>query len=518
LGAIAYQEGRYEEAVNLIRKAIAANPRVPEFHNSIGVVFKALGKLEEAIGAYGQAVFLKPDYAEAYSMMAVCLQKQGKYAEAIESCKKAVRFKPDFAEAYNHLATILDDQGRYAEAIENYTRALQLRPDYAEAYNNLGISLRAQGKLAEAIANCNRAIQLKPHSAEPYYNLADAQRDLGRCEQAVVSYDRAIQLKPNCAQAHWNRALALLLSGNLVQGWKAFQWRRNPDLKIVTYPHRYDVPRWDGSSFRGKTLLVHYEQGLGDTLQFVRYLPMVKDRAGRVILEVRRLLIGLLRGFPGIDELVQASDKKPDIQFDFHISLMDLPQIFGTTLETIPCSVPYLHAAPEKIEHWRDQLAKTGFKVGIVWAGSPAHRKDHIRSCPLEYFAPLARIPGVRLYGLQKGREAKQVEHLAGKVAVVNLADQFEDFTDTAAAIANLDLIISADTAVLHLAGAMGRPVWALLPFTPDWRWMLNRQDSPWYPTMRLFRQKILGDWRTIFHTVAEQLQIIVERRQVVTS
>lgn len=586
LGVIAYQQGRYDDAVNLIGKAIARNQWVPEFHNSIAVVLKALGKLEEAVSEYEQAVLLKPGYAdaynnmgnallsqgqyaaaaesykqavlftpdcaeayrgmaialqaqgqfdaaiemcrqalllkpayaEAYSTMAVCLQEQGKYTDAIESCKKALMFRPDFVEAYNHLGTILDDQGRYSEATESYTRAVQLKPDYAEAYNNRGITLRAQGKLAEAIADYGRAIRLKPHSAEPYYNLADAQRDLGRCEQAIANYDRAIQLKPNCAQAHWNKALALLLSGNLAEGWKAYQWRHNPDLKIITYPHCYEVPRWDGSSFRGKTLLVHYEQGIGDTLQFVRYLPMVKDRGGTVILEARKPLIGLLREFPDVDDLVEASDKKPAVKFDFHASLMDLPQAFGTTLETIPSNVPYLHAASEKIEHWKDKLAKRGFKVGIVWAGSPVHGKDHIRSCPLEYFAPLARIPGVRLYGLQKGPAAKQVEEWAGKVPVLNLADQFGDFTDTAAAIANLDLIISVDTAVLHLAGAMGRHVWALLPFTPDWRWMLNRQDSLWYPTMRLFRQKSLGDWRTIFHTVAEQLQIIVQRHQVVTS
>jgi hypothetical protein len=226
-------------------------------------------------------------------------------------------------------------------------------------------------------------------------------------------------------------------------------------------------------------------------------------------------LIGLLRRFPGIDHLVEASAEKPAVQFDFHISLMDLPRVFGTTLETIPSNVPYLHAAPAKAERWRDRLAGTGFKVGIVWAGSPAHAKDHIRSCPLEYFAPLASIPGVRLYGLQKGPAAKQVGHLAGKVPVVDLAGQFEDFTDTAAAVANLDLIISVDTAVLHLAGAMAIPVWALLPFAPDWRWMLNRQDSPWYPTMRLFRQNKHADWRSILHAVAGRLKTHVQRLRI---
>jgi tetratricopeptide (TPR) repeat protein/ADP-heptose:LPS heptosyltransferase len=467
-----------------------------------------------ALHALGAIAYQEERYddAEAYKNMVLALQTQGQYAEANTNCRNDVRFKPDFAKAYNYLAAILHDQGQYAEAVENYRRALQLRPDYADAYNNLAITLRIQGKFAEAITNCNLAIRLKPHCAEPYYNLADAQRDIGRCQEAIANYDRAIQIRPDCVQAHWNKALALLLSGNLVEGWKAYELRRHPDLKIITYPHCFDAPRWDGSTFQGKTLFVHYEQGMGDTLQFVRYLPMVKDMGGTVILEARKPLIGLLRACPGIDDLVEASYKKPAIRFDFHASLMDLPGIFGTTLETIPSKVPYLHAASKKITYWKNKLAETGFKVGIVWAGSTVHRKDHIRSCRLEHFAPLAKIPGVRLYGLQKGPAAEQVEKLAGKVAIVNIAQEFEDFTDTAAAIANLDLVISVDTAVLHLAGAMAKPVWALLPFTPDWRWMLNRQDSPWYPTMRLFRQTRPGQWDDVFQHVAEQSQILLGR------
>ncbi len=479
LGLIAYQKGQYDRAVEFIGKAIAKNCRIPEFHNNIGVV--------------------------------------------------------------------LDEQGQYTAAIENYRRAIQLKPDYVEAYNNLGIALRVQGEFDEAIECYRQAMQLRPELAELYCNLADVQRDLGLCSEAIVNYDRSIRLKPDCAPAHWNKSLALLLSGNFTEGLTEYKWRRNAGLKITTYPHHYpDVHRdWDGSSFQGKRLLVHYEQGLGDTLQFVRYLPMVKSRGGTVILEVRKPLYKLLQDFAGVDELVMGSfDHKTDVQFDLHTSLMDLPGIFATTLETIPSKVPYIYTDPAKMECCKEKFAKHGFKVGIVWAGSPAHAKNHTRSCSLQDLAPLARIPHVQLYSLQKGPVAQKlkdtqfwmlrrgasldprfcgdtgystsIENQESRIEIVNLADQLHDFADTAGVIENLDLVISVDTAVLHLAGAMGKPVWALLGYTPDWRWMLGRHDSPatarfavtspWYPTMRLFRQTKLGDWTTVLNHVAEEL------------
>jgi hypothetical protein len=258
----------------------------------------------------------------------------------------------------------------------------------------------------------------------------------------------------------------------------------------------------------GKRLLVHYEQGFGDNIQFIRYLPMVKRRGGTVICEMLPPLAGLLAGFAGIDELTYASaERAPATEFDLYVPLLELPRIFGTTMGTIPAGVPYLHADPAKVEYWRRCLAGRAFRVGIVWAGKPVHTEDRARSCHVRDFLRLSKIPGLRLFGLQKGIAAGQAKDLAGKIALTDLGGDLNDFTDTAAVIENLDLVISVDTAVLHLAGAMGKPAWAILPCSPDWRWMLERADSPWYPTMRLFRQRSCGDWDDVFQRVSEELQ-----------
>jgi tetratricopeptide (TPR) repeat protein/GT2 family glycosyltransferase len=587
LGIIAHQNGNNDVAVELISKAIANNPQIPQYYNTLGLILETLGKYEEAVAAYQQAVSSKPDYAEAYHNMAIALQSQKQYVIAVEKCKQAIsikpdyaeayntmgyaleqqqqftgaitnykqaiQLKPDFAEAYNHIGVILNAQERPNEAIEYYKQALQFDPNYAEVYNNMGIALKAKKQFTEAISCFEEAIRLEPDFAEAYYNMANSLRDETRCieaienyrhavrlkpdfaeaynhlgvvlnaqggfaesienHEAIENYRRALKLNPDFAEAHWNLSLVLLRTGKLSEGWKEYEWRRNSKLKIITYPHSFERPRWDGSCFKDKRLLVHYEQGLGDTIHFVRYLPVVKARGGTVILEVRKPLYRLLQGFPGIDELVEASfDKKPDVKFDYHISLMDLPKIFGTTLETIPAEVPYINCCPTKAEYWKNKLTGADLKVGIVWAGSPSHGNDQNRSCTLKYFKPLTKIDGVQLYGLQKGQAIEQVEKLADEMTLTNLGIEFEDFTDTAAVIENLDLVISVDTSVLHLAGAMGKPVWALLPFAPEWRWMLNRQDSPWYPTMKLFRQKKWGQWESVFKDVVEELRTAASR------
>ena len=548
LGVIAYQKGQYDVAVELISKAIDKSRFVPQFHNTLGIAFEALGKFDEAIIAYQQAVSLKPDYAEAYHNMAVALQSQGQYAAAVERCKQAVMIKPNYAqvyntmafslekqhlydgavenyrqallldpnfvEAYNHLGVVLNEQGRSAEAVVNFKHALQHDPDYAEAYNNLGIALKEQEQFSEAIASFEKALQLDPNLVEAYYNLGNSLRDEGRCAEAINNYKKAIRLKPDYAQANWNLSLALLLNGNYPEGWKGYKWRRNADLKILTDYHCTGKPRWDGSSFKSKRLLVHYEQGLGDNIQFVRYLPMVKAHGGTVIFETLKPLINLLQGFPGIDELVEyIPNRKLSLEYDVYTSLLDMPNIFETTVETIPSEVPYIYADSSKAQYWRNKISGPELKVGIIWAGSPEHGNDRYRSCSLNNFASLAEIEGVQLYGLQKGLAARQVDEFAETIPVTNISKHFNDFTDTAAAIDNLDLVISVDTSVLHLSGAMGKPTWALLPYAPEWRWMLNRQDSPWYPTMRLFRQSNWSDWDSVFQSVVEELKIMVSIR-----
>jgi len=547
---------KYEEAVTAYQRAVSVKSDYAEAYHNMAIALQSQNQYAAAVEKCKQAVSIKPDYAEAYNTMGFSLEKQQQYAEAIKYYKKAVQFKPDFAEAYNHLGVVLNTQGHPAEAIDNYKQALRLDPNYAEVHNNMGIALKELKQFAQAISCFEQAIRLEPDFAEAYYNLANSLRDETRCTEAIENYRqavrlkpdyaeaynhlgvvlnaqagytevienleaiknyrRALQLNPDFAEAHWNLSLVLLRTGKLIEGWKEYEWRRNPKLDITTYPHCYEIPRWDGSCFSGKRLLVHYEQGLGDTLHFVRYLPMVKARGGTVILEVRKPLYKLLQGFPGVDDLVEASpDNKPLVNFDNHISLMDLPQIFETTLETIPAEVPYINCCPKKIEHWRNKLAGPDLKVGIVWAGSPSHGNDQNRSCTLKYFEPLTKIDGVRLYGLQKGEAAEQVDELADEMTITNLGTEFEDFTDTAAAIENLDLVISVDTSVLHLAGAMGKPAWALLPFAPEWRWMLNRQDSPWYPTMKLFRQKKWGQWESVFQDVAEELRTTAAKHKI---
>jgi tetratricopeptide (TPR) repeat protein len=515
LGVVLSKQERHDEALENYRQALRINPDYAEVHNNLSIALKGLGRLDEAVESCRKALKLEPNFAEAYFNLANAMRDQGRCDQAIANYQCALNIDPDYAEVYNNLGILLNDLGRSEEASENCRRAIELKADYAEAYNNLGIVLKDTGRLAEAIADYEQAIQLEPHFFEAYYNLGNALKEQGRCDEAIENYRRAIEIKPGYAQAHWNLSHAYLLKGDFIQGWQGYEWRRNADLEIFTYPHRHHQPRWGGSDFAGKRLLVHCEQGLGDSLQFMRYLPMVKARGGTVLFEAWKPLHGILQDSANVDQLLELSfEKKTDADFDLHISLMDLPALFGTTLETIPAEVPYIGPDPQKVKYWRDRMADTSFKVGIVWAGSPGHGNDHNRSCRLELFAPLAAIEGVKLYGLQKGEAVEQVGRLSQAVAIDNLSKDLHDLSDTAAAVENLDLVISVDTAPAHLAGAMGKPAWILLPFAPDFRWMLGRTDSPWYPTMRLFRQEEWGDWTRVFQDVSEQLRTLVTIRR----
>ena len=548
LGVIEHQRGNSDTAIKLIENAIEINPEIPQYYNTLGIIYETINKYDEAICAYQKAILKEPDYAEAYLNIAIALKSQKKYIEAIENCRNSISITPCYAEAYNTLAFLLEKQKKYDEAIENYKKAIKIKPDYVEAYNhlgdiynelgdyqeaaksfytamqydpsyaelynNLGIAQKELEQFDDAISNFKQAIKLEKNFAEAYYNLANSLRDEGDCNEAVKNYKKAIDINPDYAHAHWNLSLAQLLDGNYLEGWKGYKWRRNADLKVLTDYHKTGKPRWDGSSFKSKILFMHYEQGLGDNIQFVRYLPMVKSRGGKVIFETLKPLIGLLNNFPGVDEIIEYNpDEKSSIQFDYYASLLDMPYIFETTVETIPSDVPYIYADPVKSRYWSERISKDKFNVGIVWAGSPEHGNDRYRSCKLQSFSSLSMIEGVCLYGLQKGKAAEQMAELTGQIPVINISDDFEDFTDTAAAIDNLDLVISVDTSVLHLAGAMGKKVWALLPFSPEWRWMLNREDSPWYPTMKLFRQKKRNDWYGLFKQVCEELKMLVQNK-----
>ena len=480
-GLISYRQGKYREALGFLNRSVETDPNVSKFYNTIGVVYEGLGEIDKAINAYEQAISLEPDNAEAHHNMSIALQSKGDFQTAARIVSKAICIRPDWAEAHNTFGYISRILRNYDIAEENFRKAIELKPDYAEAHNQLGVVLNSTGRFKEAL----------------------------EC------YDRAISCDADYAEAHWNRALVLLLTGRFIEGWKEYEWRKDPSLRMLLYPHELEGPKWDGSNFVGKTLFVHYEQGMGDTLHFVRYLPMVKERGGRLILEIRSPLRDLLHDFSCVDEIIDASSQhKPNVDYDYHVSLMDLPGIFETTEASIPSNVPYIHSDKSKVEFWRSRICKDTFKIGIVWSGSPTYMRNETRSCMLEDFAGIAAIDGVSLYSLQKGDPVSQIEANQRIIPIEDLGSHFTDFTDTAAAIENMDLIISVDTSVLHLAGAMGKPVWGLICAWPAWRWHLERTDNPWYPTMKLFRQKHRRQWDDVFACVEDELRKLLLSRK----
>jgi hypothetical protein len=391
------------------------------------------------------------------------------------------------------------------EAIACYERALEGSPDHGEAYNNLGSVFQQQGHLAESLACFQKALLSKPDFANAYSNLGTVLQEQGQLVKAIACYAKSLRLAPEFAEAHYNRAMILLCQENFGEGWAEFEWR----LKCATYPRReFNAPRWDGSRLAGGTLLVHAEQGLGDTLMFVRFLSEARKRCGNVVLEVPAALVPLLHA-SGFTTAVAFGTELPPCHA--HASLLSLPGIFQTTLATIPAEGPYLAADPERIEHWTDKLSETaGLKIGIGWQGNRSYACDRNRSIPLGEFAPLAGAPGVRLFSLQKGDGSEQLAESAGRFSIDDLGGKLDEeggaFMDTAAVMKNLDLVITSDTAIAHLAGALGVKTWVALPLVPDWRWFLTREDCPWYPTMRLFRQRTLGRWDEVFDHMARVL------------
>ena len=481
-GVSAYQNGDFKTALELVLKAIKIDSNAAKYYNTFGVILAQAGREQGAIKAYQKAISLNNDYGEAYSNLGNCLQKQNKYTESIEYYAKAIKLNPDYADGYNNLAAALYKLGDFKAAIENGRKAIKLKDNYAEAYNTLAAALQAEQRFAEAI----------------------------EC------YDKTVEYAPAYAEAYYSRGMLYLCHGEFAKGWDDYQWRLKTEKIKITL--RYNEPWWQGENFQGKTLLVQAEQGFGDSMQFVRYLPMVKERGGRVILAEKPELIGLFRNLEGIDDLVDTGKvAKGNIKYDLYVTLLSLPAIFGTKTDSIPARIPYLSAEASKIAYWHDKIKTDAFKIGIVWAGNPTHGNDHNRSCTLNNFIQLAKIKNVTLFSLQKGSAVEQMNNWHEDLELINLGQEFEDFTDTAGAIENMDMIISVDTAVMHLAGAMGKPALGLIPYEPDWRWMLNRQDSPWYPTIRLFRQKQHGNWDGVFQRAAEQLKILIEK-QIVTN
>ncbi len=510
LGNVLWRQGVVDEAVAHYQEALRLRPGFAQGHNNLGAAYRKQGRIEDALACYQQALRLNPNYPDAQSNLGDVLCSLGRLDEARTALQQAMRLAPDFAEAHNNLGAVYRQLRRFPESIACYREALRINPQYAEAQFNLGIVYTETGELDQAVASCREALKLRPDYTEAHFQLAQALRAKGETDAATAEYRETIRLEPQTPDAHLSRALAWLLEGNFTDGWAEYPWRwKCKDFIAPPFPS----PPWDGSAAAGRTILLYCEQGLGDTLQFIRYAPLVKKRTGTLIVACQKPLLKLLAACPGIDRLVDAGRPLPP--HDVHRPMLDLPRIFGTTLETIPAEVPYVFADPGLVEKWREELRGIeGLRIGIAWQGNPQYRGDRARSVPLVHFVTLARVPGVRLISLQKGPGTEQLAGLPGAVEVLDLGRRLDEaagpFMDTAAVMGCVDLVIASDTAAAHLAGALGVPVWVALPTSSDWRWLLDRDDSPWYPTMRLFRQARSGEWGEVFARIAAELSKLI--------
>jgi Tfp pilus assembly protein PilF len=461
------------------------------------------GRIPEAEAIYEDILRREPDHADAWHMLGLAAAQRGQAETALAWMARAIRLNPAPAFYHNNLGNVLHDLERFTDALLCYQEALRLDPGYAEAHHNMANTLEELDRFEEALSHHLEAIRLKPDFAQGFSSLGSTLRRQGLYSEALACFEQALALDPGLADAHAERATLWLLTGDFQRGWLEYEWRWM--AKGFT-GRRIQGPLWDGTSAAGQRILLHAEQGLGDTLQFIRYAPLVKGLGATVLVECQPRLAPLLRHMPDIGQVIAAGDPLP--YFDAHLSLLSLPRVFQTTLESIPRVVPYLRAPEERVRLWRGRLRGDGRRrVGLVWAGNPEYKDDRRRSLNLSELAPLARVQGVRYFGLQRGGAAAEPPE---GLEIEDLEKAATDILDTAAAMLNLDLVITVDTMVAHLAGALGVPVWTLLAQRADWRWLLEREDSPWYPTMRLFRQPATGGWRPVVERVAEALEHVV--------
>ncbi len=602
LGVLAHQVGQHAPAADLIRQAIRENPRSAGYHCNLGEAQRALGHLDDAARSYETALQLQPDYLEALINLATVRKAQCRLADALTACEHARRLNPRHAGIHNNLGNILRALDRTAEAAAAYRTAVQLRPDYADAHSNLAHALRDLRDLDAAATSYEAAQRLDPAAAESWFGLGNVRQLQDRLADAAACFRRALELhsthvdarlnlglalqeqnllpaalehfrhavaqRPDYPEAHFNLALAALTVGDFATGWREYEWRWRCKT-FSTAPRDFGRPPWDGSNPAGKTILLHAEQGWGDTLQFIRYATLLAERGATVLAEVPPQLARLIATVPGVAQVIPRGSPSP--ASDFHAPLMSLPGLCQTAPDTIPARVPYLF--PPQISPAPFTRTPGQRHIGLVWAGGTAHQKDHLRSLPFATILPLLAAPNCRFFSLQVGPRARDLDALeqgrsgpfieenspkasdtpdtaetpaAGRArlssarretcepptgalrtdapyltadavtspsipapattTLTDLSPHLTDFAITAAVIQQLDLVISVDTAVAHLAGALGKTVWILLPFAPDWRWQLERPDSPWYPTARLFRQTTRGDWPAVIDSVLHEL------------
>lgn len=544
LGLVAHQTNKSEEAVELITKALAVNPTYGEAHNNLGTVQLALQRFEDAADSFRQAIKHKANYAEAHFNLANVMTAQRNFVGAAQAFQKALDINPDYLQARLNLANILKTLGRLDEAVTLYRLVIETAPNLAQAHNNLGAALLEQRNYSDAAASFSQAVSLEPQYFEAISNLGCVKRDLGQTQDAVKlhlqalainpqyadahnnlgnarldemdyqgaaeCYKRALSIDPNHVDAHINLGFLNLLLGDFKAGWAHNAWRRR-GRELLLSARTYTQPLWDGGDLNGQSIFIYPEQGIGDFIQCARFVQNLIDLGGDVTLEIPSSLMPVFDRFiPGLKCIV-SGQAVPD--FDCHASVMDLPGLLSVELNDLPGKTSYLSPPADAQASWAQRFeGDTNLRVGLVWAGNPKHKNDRARSMDPALLQPLTEVAGVSLYSFQVGGAENGVAEI-GADKVVDLKPYLSDYGQTAAALAGMDVLVSVDTSVAHLGGALGLPTWIMLPTTLDWRWMLAREDSPWYPSVKLYRQKAKGDWAGVVEVIVEDLRELLKGR-----
>ena len=519
LGNVLKKQGRLEESIQAYQQAIHIQSNHPETYNNLGVSLQEQGKLEESIQAYQQAIRIRPGDADAYSNLGAALQGQKRLEESIQAYQKALEIQPNHLEAYNNLGVVLKEQGRLEESIRAYQQAICIWPNHADAYSNLGNALQEQGRLEESIQAYQKALEIQPQFAEAYYNLGNVLQGQGRLEESIQAYQKALGIQPDYADAHKNLSLTLLLKGNLSQGWKEYEWRLKCD-DIISKKINFPQPAWDGIHLSDKSILVWTEQGIGDEIMFASILSTLSQMAEKIIVECNRRLVSLFqRSFPQIQFFSRQNLPHPhllDKNIDYQMPMGSLGQWLRTDEDSFKQSKqPYLIACANrsaKIRKKYQQLAKGRMLVGISWKSTGINqRRALLKSTVLEDWVSILSQQDCYFINLQYGDVEEELEQFQQQTDLMIYQDEeidsLQNLDDFAAQVSALDLVISTSNTTVHMAGALGKQVWTLLPYIPDWRWMLEREDTPWYPSMRLFRQSETGDWSRVFAQVRSNLE-----------
>ncbi len=511
LGLIVNQQGDAAAAISLIERAIEQNPTIAPYRHSLGDIYLTRKEFDQAYFCYQEVLKLQPENSGYHHQLGRIAVLRNQIPAAVQHYQIAISLNPQNAEAYSDLGKVMITLGDASTAEQFFRIALSLQPDLVEAQCNLGNTLRKQNKLTEAV-ECYRKVLARYEESSPrdaiYWqvqnNLALSLLQSGESEAAVECYRTALTIEPQNALLHTNFAYLLLSLGRFQEGWEEHEWRWGM-ADFSTRARDFGCPQWKGEPLNGARILLHCEQGLGDTIQFVRYAPLLAEQGGEVILEVQPRLQRLLSNIPGVKQVIARGESLPEIAW--HSPLMSLPLAFRTTLETIPAPSSYLSVPAMAVQESRQLWKSEGLRVGLSWAGSPNNPNNAYRSIPLKQFIPLASLTNITFYSLQFGEGAQQISEIASEFPLIDACSQHRDFAESAAFLAGLDLVITIDTAIAHLAGALGIPVWILLAHNrADWRWMLGRSDSPWYPSARLFRQPAPDDWESVIVRIRESL------------